>query len=111
MTGQDASLIGLQNVLAGYQCGTVYKPLYLEAQAAAALALFLRAGVTPPKALINGSVTDTTSHVTVPSVLLKPLWVTPTNMNDTVVKDQFVPAQQLCTGSFAADCKAAGISV
>ena len=25
-TGQDASLTGLQNVLAGYQCGTVYKP-------------------------------------------------------------------------------------
>ena len=25
-TGQDASLVGLQNVLAGYQCGTVYKP-------------------------------------------------------------------------------------
>ncbi len=36
-TGQDATLTGLQNVLAGYQCGTVYKPIYLEAQAAAAL--------------------------------------------------------------------------
>ena len=43
-TGQDASLTGLQNVLAGYQCGTVYKPIYLEAQAAVALALYLRAG-------------------------------------------------------------------
>ncbi|HYB87242.1 MAG TPA: substrate-binding domain-containing protein [Streptosporangiaceae bacterium] len=111
VTGQDATLVGLQNILAGYQCGTVYKPIYLEAQAAAALAMFLRAGVTPPKALINGNVVDTTSHVTVPSVLLTPEWVTPSNMNDTVIKDQFVPAQQLCTGSFAADCKAAGISV
>ena len=36
-TGQDATLTGLQNVLSGYQCGTVYKPIYLEAQAAAAL--------------------------------------------------------------------------
>ena len=26
-TGQDATLTGLQNVLAGYQCGTVYKPI------------------------------------------------------------------------------------
>jgi len=111
VTGQDATLVGLQNILAGYQCGTVYKPIYLEAQAAAALAMFLRAGVTPPKALINGNVVDTTSHVTVPSVLLTPEWVTPSNMNDTVIKDQFVPAQQLCTGSFAADCKAAGITV
>ena len=47
-TGQDATLTGLDNVLAGYQCGTVYKPIYLEAQAAAALALYLRAGAKPP---------------------------------------------------------------
>ncbi len=47
-TGQDATLTGLQNILAGYQCGTVYKPIYLEAQAAAALAMYARAGVTPP---------------------------------------------------------------
>ncbi len=38
MTGQDATLQGMQNVLAGYQCGSVYKPIYLEAQAAVALA-------------------------------------------------------------------------
>jgi len=47
-TGQDASLSGLQNILKGYQCGTVYKPIYLEAQGAAAIALYLRAGKTPP---------------------------------------------------------------
>ena len=35
-TGQDASLPGLQNILKGYQCGTVYKAVYLEAQAAVA---------------------------------------------------------------------------
>ena len=46
-TGQDASPSGLQNILKGYQCGTVYKPIYLEAQAAAALALYLRAGQDP----------------------------------------------------------------
>jgi D-xylose transport system substrate-binding protein len=111
VTGQDATLVGLQNILAGYQCGTVYKPIYLEAQAAATLAMFLRAGLTAPKALINSSVTDSTSHTAVPSLLLAPEWVTTANMNDTVIKDQFVPPQQLCAGSFAADCKAAGISV
>ena len=41
-TGQDASPSGLQNILKGYQCGTVYKPIYLEAQAAAALAMYLQ---------------------------------------------------------------------
>ena len=48
VTGQDATTVGLQNILAGYQCGTVYKPIYLEAQAAVALAMFIRAGKTPP---------------------------------------------------------------
>ena len=59
VTGQDATLVGLQNILAGYQCGTAYKPIYLEAQAAAALAMYLRAGDKPPSALANGHVTDT----------------------------------------------------
>ena len=111
ITGQDATLVGLQNILAGYQCGTVYKPIYLEAQAAAALAIYLRDGKTPPSGLVNGSVTDTQSHTKVPSVLLAPEWVTPSNMATTVIKDQFVPPQQLCVGSFVALCKANGISV
>ena len=108
-TGQDATLTGLQNILSGYQCGTVYKPIYEEAQAAAALALYIRAGQTPPSSLVNGSTEDTTAKVSVPSVLLLPEWVTTSNMNSTVIADKFVPASQLCSGSFAADCKAAGI--
>jgi D-xylose transport system substrate-binding protein len=111
VTGQDATLVGLQNILAGYQCGTVYKPIYLEAQAAAALAMYMRAGKTPPSALVNGSTTDSTTSTKVPSVLLTPEWVTPTNMNSTVIADQFVPAQQLCTGAYASACTAAGIHV
>jgi len=109
-TGQDATLTGLDNILSGYQCGTVYKPIYEEAQAAAALAIFLRDNVTPPTSLVNGQTPDTTSNVQVPSVLLKPEWVTTANMNSTVIADKFVPASQLCAGTFAADCTAAGIS-
>jgi len=109
-TGQDATLTGLDNVLSGYQCGTAYKPIYLEAEAASALALYLRAGKTPPSSLANGKSTDTVSSTSVPSVLLTPTWVTTKNMNSTVIKDQFVPAAQLCAGSFAADCQAAGIT-
>ncbi len=110
VTGQDATLIGLQNIISGYQCGTVYKPIYLEAQAAAALALYLRAGKTAPAGLVNGKVTDTTNNTTVASVLLGPVWVTPTNMEATVIKDKFVPAAQLCAGAYASDCKQFGIS-
>ena len=109
-TGQDATLTGLQNVLAGYQCGTVYKPIYLEAQAAVALATYLRAGKPAPSALLNATTTDPTTKAAVPSVLLTPQWVTPANINDTVIKDKFVPAAQLCAGKYAADCKAAGIT-
>jgi D-xylose transport system substrate-binding protein len=109
-TGQDATLVGLQNVLSGYQCGTAYKPIYLEAQAAAALALYLRAGKTPPAGLVNGTTEDTTEHKAVPSVLLTPEWVTPTNMESTIIKDKFVPASQLCAGAIASYCKADGIS-
>jgi D-xylose transport system substrate-binding protein len=109
-TGQDATLTGLQNVLSGYQCGTVYKAVYKEAQAAVALAMYLRASKTPPASLANGSTQDTKAHVSVPSVLLAPQWVTPTNMKDTIVKDNFVPTAQLCAKSIAADCKKVGIS-
>ena len=111
VTGQDATLVGLQNILAGYQCGTVYKPIYLEAQAAVALAMYVRAGQTPPTSLVNGSTQDSQENKAVPSVLLKPTWVTASNMNSTVIADQFVPAQQLCVGQSAVGCKTAGISV
>ena len=110
MSWQDATLVGLQNILSGYQCGTAYKPIYQEAQAAAALALYLRASQTPPVSLVNGTTTDPGSKANVPSVLLIPEWVTTQNMNDTVIADKFVDASQLCTSQFADDCKSAGIS-
>jgi D-xylose transport system substrate-binding protein len=111
VTGQDATLVGLQNILAGYQCGTVYKPIYLEAQAAVAVAMYVRAGKTPPTSLVNNTTEDSQTSTAVPSVLLTPTWVTTANMNSTVIADQFVPAQQLCVGAYAAACKTAGISV
>ena len=109
-TGQDATLTGMQNVLSGYQCGSVYKPIYLEAQAAAALGIYLRAGVTPPAALVNGKTTDSEQKTDVPSVLATPIWVTPKNMAATVVKDHFVDAAKLCAGDLANACKAEGIN-
>jgi len=110
-TGQDATLTGLHHVLTGYQCGTVYKPIYLEAGAAVALALYLRAGQTPPKNLVNGTTMDTTAHVAVKSVLMSPTWVTRANMKTTVVKDRFVPTASLCAGIYASFCRSAGIKL
>ena len=110
ITGQDASLVGLQNVLAGYQCGTVYKPIYLEAQAAAAVALYVRAGKTPPSDLLNSQTEDSQSGTQVPTVALPTTWVTPDNMADTVVKDGAVKASDLCTKALKSACADAGIS-
>jgi D-xylose transport system substrate-binding protein len=109
-TGQDASLPGLQNILKGYQCGTVYKPVYLEAQAAATIALYLRAGQTPPSALQNGTTKDSQANTDVPSVLLTPIWVTAQNMESTVVKDGFRKASDICISAITAACTSAGIS-
>jgi D-xylose transport system substrate-binding protein len=110
-TGQDATLQGLANVLTGYQCGTVYKPIFEEAQAAVALAVYARAGITPPAALVNGKTLDSVEHKQVSSVLLTPEWVTAKNMGSTVIADQFVPAATLCAAPYAsaAACTAAGI--
>ena len=111
-TGQDATLDGMVNVLTGYQCGSVYKPIYLEAQDAVALATVLRAGKTPPSALLNGTTTPP-SGVTgspQPASLLVPIWVDTTNMNATVIKDQFVDKATLCSKAGADACTKAGIS-
>jgi D-xylose transport system substrate-binding protein len=111
ITGQDSTLVGLQNILSGFQCGTAYKPIYLEAQAAAAVAMYVRAGQKPPAALVNGSTANPNNKgKKMPSVLLTPEWVTTANMNATVIKDHFVPAKQLCTSTYAKECTAAGIS-
>ena len=59
---------------------------------------------------MNGTSQDTTAKTSVPSVLLTPTWVTTANMNSTVIADKFVPASQLCAGSYASACTAAGIS-
>ena len=123
-TGQDATLTGFQNIISGYQCGTVYKPIWIEAQAAAALAIYLRAGQNPPSGLVNGSSLDSTATVAslrqVPSVLLTPTWVTAATVEMTVIRDGVITVKALCTSSspsvagmssptFKADCATYGI--
>jgi len=111
-TGQDASLGGIENVLTGYQCGTVYKPIYLEAQDAVALATILRAGLTPPAALVNSTTSPAAGKPgsTQPASLLTPYWVDKTKVASTVVKDNFVDKATLCQAVTAAVCSANGIS-
>jgi len=111
-TGQDATLDGMVNVLQGFQCGSVYKPIYLEAQDAVALATVLRANLTPPAALLNATTTPPSgvTGTAQPASLLVPYWVTTQNMNATVIKDQFVDKAALCSKAGASACTAAGIA-
>ncbi len=110
-TGQDATLQGMENILQGFQCGSVYKAVYLEAQDAVALATILRAGQTPPAALVNSTTKPASgSGSSEPASLLTPTWVDATNMATTVIKDQFVSASTLCTAVGASVCSAAGIT-
>jgi len=110
--GQDATLQGIENVLQGYQCGSVYKAVYLEAQAAVALATILRAGLTPPSALVNGTTSPASGKPgnTQPALLLTPLWVDKSKVASTVIKDNFVDKNALCTAVGASVCTAAGIA-
>jgi D-xylose transport system substrate-binding protein len=50
------------------------------------------------------------SGSTQPASLLTPTWVTAANMNDTVIKDQFISASALCQAVGASVCTSAGIT-
>jgi len=109
--GQDATAQGMAWTLMDYQCGSVYKPILVEAQAAVSLASILLAGKTPPSAFLNGTTTDpTNSSVSEPAVLLTPVWVDKTNMEQTVVKDKEPTAKDICAIAGASVCSQNGIS-
>jgi D-xylose transport system substrate-binding protein len=105
VTGQDATVQGLQNILAGDQCMTVYKAIKQEADAAAKLAIGLAKG---EQQSAPDAIKDPESGADVPAVLLEPQAITIDNIND-VVADGFVTTEQLCTGPYAARCAEAGI--
>jgi D-xylose transport system substrate-binding protein len=97
VTGQDATDEGLQRVLLGTQCVTVYKAIKKEADAASELAVALINGDTAAAdALASATVEDTTAGTQVPSVLLEPQGIGPEQVKD-VVADGFTTAENLCT--------------
>ncbi len=106
VTGQDATVQGLQHVLDGDQCMTVYKAVKTEAKAASDLAIALAKGQKPTA---PNTVKDTTLNKDVPSVLATPVAIYKDNVK-AVVDDGYVTKADLCTGDYAAKCAAAGIS-
>lgn len=97
VTGQDATDEGLQRVLLGTQCMTVYKAIKAEADAAAALAVALAKGEIPTAdGLATGTVVDSETGAEVKSVLLVPMSIFPENVKD-VIADGFTTYDRVCT--------------
>jgi D-xylose transport system substrate-binding protein len=107
VTGQDASVQGLQNILAGQQCMTVFKDVKLEADAAAKLAIGLIKGQDAASLGATAKSHDPTGNRDVPSVLLTPVTVTSKNIH-VVTDTGEVKVADVCKG-YEAQCKAAGI--
>jgi D-xylose transport system substrate-binding protein len=105
VTGQDASVQGLQNILAGNQCMTVWKPAGGEAAALSETAIAVLKGQTPRT---NGTSNDATGKRDVKSILLDPVSVTKANLAEVITKGA-QSAADVCTGDYAAMCATAGI--
>jgi D-xylose transport system substrate-binding protein len=103
VTGQDATVQGLQNILAGDQCMTVFKDVKKEADAASALAIDLANGKKDP-----APTTVDNQGAKTPAVLLIPEAIFKNNITD-VITAGFVSKADLCTANFAALCAKAGI--
>ena len=105
VTGQDATLEGIQNIVNGDQCMTVYKAIKKEADAAAKLAIALSKGETPTEATakVNNENKD------VPSVLLEPVAVTKDNIKDYLGEPDFPKKEEICAGKLADKCTELGL--
>ncbi len=100
VTGQDATSQGVQNILSGYQCMTVFKNVDLEAAAAAKLAVSLVKGGAASG--VNSTVNNGVRNV--PAVLLTPESITKANYTKLFTVG-FLKKSDVCTGAYAKLCK------
>jgi D-xylose transport system substrate-binding protein len=98
VTGQDATVGGIQRILEGTQAMTVYKPIIKEATAAAQVAAALRDGKDVSSLPGYSTTQNPMGKASIPSVLETPEAVDKTNVATTVVADGYVTKQQICTG-------------
>ncbi|HEY0166200.1 MAG TPA: substrate-binding domain-containing protein, partial [Jatrophihabitans sp.] len=105
VSGQDASPAGLQQILAGNQCFTIYKPSTGEAGPAVEAAARLANGEIPQT---TQKIKDPKTGQDVPAILAEPVVITKENVADPI-NDGYTAKDQVCTGRFAALCQAAGV--
>ena len=104
VTGQDATLQGIQNIVNGDQCMTVYKAIKKEADAAAKLAIALPRARRP-------DATDTVNNGNkdVPRPAREPVAVTKDNIKDYIGEPDFPKKEDICAGKVAAKCTEVGL--
>jgi D-xylose transport system substrate-binding protein len=110
ITGQDAGVSGLQNIITGVQSMTIFKNVSLEANAASQLAIALIAGKDPTTVgltLTNFADTKSPSHK-IQALLLPAQVITQANVSD-VIKAGALTQADVCKG-IEADCAKLGVS-
>jgi D-xylose transport system substrate-binding protein len=100
ISGQDASVAGLQNVLLGKQTATVYKPFKVEAKVASDLAIKILKG---QKVTVSKKLADGTPFLASTPILIKAATV------KTVVAAGDAKVADVCTAAVAAACKKYGV--
>ena len=99
LSGQDATVLGVQNIISGWQTNTVYKYVPDEANAAAAAAVALFKGKAPKtnSTRPNGSKKQPTLVIPVVSI---------TKANYTrLFTDKFLKRSDVCSGEYKQYCK------
>ena len=97
VTGQDATVAGIHNILLGDQSMTVYKDYRKEANSTISLVKALSAG-TDTASLTNGATVKTQDGTAIPSILEQPVSVDKTNIASTVIADGLIKKSDVCGG-------------
>lgn len=101
VTGNDATLAGIQLVVAGDQYNTISKPSEVVGAAAADVAVKLLTGQDPgPKANLFST----------PTTLFDPKLITRENVKADLVDPGIVKASDICTGEYASACSSIGLA-
>ncbi len=106
VSGQDSTAGGLQNIMAGSQCFTIYKPSAKEAFPAMKAVAQLVNGQQPSD--VNATTTDPVTKNKVPSILATPIAITKANVAQPI-NDGYTPKNTVCTGQYVALCKKDGV--
>jgi D-xylose transport system substrate-binding protein len=99
LSGQDATVQGVQNIISGWQTMTVFKDVRILATKTAQAAIAIVKGKKPPT---TGFVT-TKGRAKEPAYLIPPQSITKANWR-LLVKGGFLKASEICSGEFKQYC-------